>query len=180
MCPSCYQNGGSLLHCLSTLTPEIRRGLFLLHWSGSCLHRTLSGILPCEARTFLVWTLSSVQPRSPGLAAVCILSQKNKVCNPSIQRNLRHLPVRDMQRIIADIQRCFPVRHNDAGLIPHRRDILQQLRLRFLIQRAGGFIQKKDALLSNALATATRCACPSDKPTPRSPSVASRPISFTT
>jgi hypothetical protein len=29
-------------------------GLFLLHWSGSRLHRTLSGILPCEARTFLV------------------------------------------------------------------------------------------------------------------------------
>ena len=26
-------------------------GLFLLHWSGSHLHRTLSGILPCEART---------------------------------------------------------------------------------------------------------------------------------
>ncbi len=28
-------------------------GIFLLHWSGSRLHRTLSGILPCEARTFL-------------------------------------------------------------------------------------------------------------------------------
>ncbi len=26
---------------------------FLLHWSWSHLHRTLSGILPCEARTFL-------------------------------------------------------------------------------------------------------------------------------
>ena len=26
---------------------------FLLHWPGSHLHRTLSGILPCEARTFL-------------------------------------------------------------------------------------------------------------------------------
>ena len=29
-------------------------GLFLLHWPWSHLHRTLSGILPCEARTFLV------------------------------------------------------------------------------------------------------------------------------
>ena len=28
-------------------------GLFLLHWPGSRLHRTLSGILPYEARTFL-------------------------------------------------------------------------------------------------------------------------------
>ena len=28
-------------------------GLFLLHWPWSHLHRTLSGILPCEARTFL-------------------------------------------------------------------------------------------------------------------------------
>ncbi len=28
-------------------------GIFLLHYSGSHLHRTLSGILPYEARTFL-------------------------------------------------------------------------------------------------------------------------------
>ena len=28
-------------------------GIFLLHWPWSHLHRTLSGILPCEARTFL-------------------------------------------------------------------------------------------------------------------------------
>ena len=53
MCPACYQDGGSLLHCLSTLTMASHGGLFLLHWSGSRLHRTLSGILPCEARTFL-------------------------------------------------------------------------------------------------------------------------------
>ena len=69
MCPFCYHNGGSLLHCLSTLTFHKEGGLFLLHWSGSHLHRTLSGILPFEARTFLVCTLSSVQPRSPGLLA---------------------------------------------------------------------------------------------------------------
>ena len=30
-------------------------GLSLLHWPWSRLHRTLSGILPCEARTFLTW-----------------------------------------------------------------------------------------------------------------------------
>ena len=69
MCPFCYHNGGSLLHCLSTLTFYKEGGLFLLHLSGSHLHRTLSGILPFEARTFLVCTLSSVQPRSPGLLA---------------------------------------------------------------------------------------------------------------
>ena len=34
-------------------------GLFLLHWPWSHLHRTLSGILPCEARTFLVCGLSA-------------------------------------------------------------------------------------------------------------------------
>ena len=33
-------------------------GLFLLHWPWSHLHRTLSGILPFEARTFLTWPLS--------------------------------------------------------------------------------------------------------------------------
>ena len=72
MCPARYRAGGSLLHCLSTLTKSMqdacfgnllckfppgaksaRGGLFLLHWPWSRLHRTLSGILPCEARTFL-------------------------------------------------------------------------------------------------------------------------------
>ena len=53
MCPSCYQQGGSLLHCLSTLTWGIPCGLFLLHCPWSHLRQTLSGILPCEARTFL-------------------------------------------------------------------------------------------------------------------------------
>ena len=38
----------------------IRRGLFLLHWPGSHLHRTLSGILPYEARTFLTCGLSAL------------------------------------------------------------------------------------------------------------------------
>ena len=40
------------------------RGVSLLHYPGSCLHQTLSGILPCEARTFLSRTLSSVRQRS--------------------------------------------------------------------------------------------------------------------
>ena len=56
MCPACCQPGGSLLHCLSTLAGiAVRcfRGLFLLHCPGSRLHRPLTGILPCEARTFL-------------------------------------------------------------------------------------------------------------------------------
>ncbi len=69
MCPARYRAGGSLLHCLSTLTADhpakpdplrceksrllFRGSLFLLHFPWSRLHRTLSGILPCEARTFL-------------------------------------------------------------------------------------------------------------------------------
>ncbi len=48
-----YRTDGSLLHCLSTLTCLTAGGLFLLHWPWSHLHRTLSGILPYEARTFL-------------------------------------------------------------------------------------------------------------------------------
>ena len=38
-------------------------GSFLLHCPWSHLRRTLSGILPCEARTFLSRTLSSVRQR---------------------------------------------------------------------------------------------------------------------
>ena len=64
MCPCCYQQGGSLLHCPSTLTCAegvfCTGGSFLLHFPWSRLHRTLSGILPCEARTFLTCCLSAL------------------------------------------------------------------------------------------------------------------------
>ena len=35
-------------------------GIFLLHWPWSHLHRTLSGILPYEARTFLTCGLTTL------------------------------------------------------------------------------------------------------------------------
>ena len=44
--------------------PAKAGGLFLLHFPGSHLHRTLSGILPCEARTFLTCCLSASQPQT--------------------------------------------------------------------------------------------------------------------
>ncbi len=78
MCPARYRAGGSLLHCLSTLTADhpakpdpwrceksrllFRGSLFLLHFPWSRLHRTLSGILPCEARTFLTCRLPPLRP----------------------------------------------------------------------------------------------------------------------
>ena len=40
--------------------PENSGGLFLLHLSESRLYRTLSGTLPCEARTFLTCCLSAL------------------------------------------------------------------------------------------------------------------------
>ena len=45
-------------------------GIFLLHYPWSRLHRTLSGILPCEARTFLT-------PKR--CATVCLTCILNKV-----------------------------------------------------------------------------------------------------
>ena len=54
----CYQKCGELLPRLFTLT-RYSGGSFLLHWPGSHLHRTLSGILPYEARTFLTCSLSA-------------------------------------------------------------------------------------------------------------------------
>ena len=56
ICRTCYQGRGGLLSRLFTLTRTAvaaAGGCFLLHWSWSRLRRTLSGILPCEARTFL-------------------------------------------------------------------------------------------------------------------------------
>ena len=52
---------------------RFRSSLFLLHFPWSHLHRTLSGILPCEARTFLTCSLSSLQPRSFILLILYIL-----------------------------------------------------------------------------------------------------------
>ena len=48
-------------------------GIFLLHWPWSHLHRTLSGILPYGARTFLTCYLSVLQPRSPILLISTLL-----------------------------------------------------------------------------------------------------------
>ena len=62
ICPVCYQPGGSLLHCPSTLTGQTG-GTFLLHFPWSHLRQTLSGILPCEARTFLSRSLSVLRQR---------------------------------------------------------------------------------------------------------------------
>ncbi len=41
-------------------SPRICGGLFLLHFPWSHLHRPLTGILPCEARTFLTCGLSAL------------------------------------------------------------------------------------------------------------------------
>ena len=75
MCPACYQPGGSLLHCLSTLTVK-NGGIFLLHCPGSRLHQTLSGILPCEARTFLSCSLAVLQQRPSVLLKTCLSYHK--------------------------------------------------------------------------------------------------------
>ena len=50
MCPACYQPGGSLLHCPSTLTCLLSQtgGIFLLHCPWSRLRQTLSGTLPVK------------------------------------------------------------------------------------------------------------------------------------
>ena len=53
-------------------------GISLLHYPWSRLHRTLSGILPCEARTFL--TCSYEQPRSSVLLAPCYSNTPHLFC----------------------------------------------------------------------------------------------------
>ena len=54
-------------NCSTVRPPHCLRGISLLHCLGSCLRQTLSGILPCEARTFLSHALSSAWQRSPVL-----------------------------------------------------------------------------------------------------------------
>ena len=72
ICHFCYQKCGELLPRRFTLT--YKGGYFLLHLPGSRLHRTLSGILPCEARTFLTCCLSAIA------AAIICATQSFLVC----------------------------------------------------------------------------------------------------
>ena len=113
--PCCYQQSGGLLHHLSTLTTKSRArtmscvvshcgGIFLLHFPWSHLHLTLSGILPCEARTFLTCCLSALAAAITCLTPFLLLygcrlwwlSSHVKTTSPD---KLAH------QRIIADIIR---------------------------------------------------------------------------
>ena len=86
----CYQGSGKLLPCLFTLTCLKAGGYFLLHYPGSHLHRTLSGILPCEARTFLT-RIPSGRPGSQNAAAIIYPTRLfHYKCNLSkIQANCR-------------------------------------------------------------------------------------------
>ena len=84
MDPSCYQESGGLLHHLSTLTPACRCGIFLLHFPWSRLRQTLSGTLPCEARTFLSRGLAVSRQRPPVLLTTCISLSQN---HGFVQRN---------------------------------------------------------------------------------------------
>ena len=63
-------------------------GLFLLHWPGSRLHRTLSGILPCEARTFLTCKKCSRDhlSNSYNLIAEHLKKVKPQMCHTSKYR----------------------------------------------------------------------------------------------
>jgi len=88
ICPVCCQTGGSLLHCPSTLTGHAG-GIFLLHCPWSRLRQTLSGILPCEARTFLSRRLSAMRQRPSVLLPMLIL--------PSNQKPVKHIPEKERQ-----------------------------------------------------------------------------------
>ena len=66
-----------------SLTPPfhpylLRGGCFLLHWPGSHLHRTLSGILPYEARTFLTCKNAAAIPCLTYSGYYIYILQKNQ------------------------------------------------------------------------------------------------------
>ena len=71
--------------------PACTGGIFLLHFPGSRLHRTLSGILPYEARTFLVCGLSAPAAAiiHPALVPIyiTIFMRKCKVILKDLTRN---------------------------------------------------------------------------------------------
>ena len=110
MCPVCCQPGGSLLHCPSTLTGLSTGGIFLLHCPWSRLRQTLSGILPCEARTFLSCGLSVSQQRpsclTPKKFYHIIRDLSNRIFTPSLGVILRTLMTTDCR-----LSRVRPAAH---------------------------------------------------------------------
>ena len=59
-------------------------GLFLLHFPWSCLHRPLTGTLPCDARTFLTVSRAIAwPPDSCNSVAFLTVDVKGIVCLPS-------------------------------------------------------------------------------------------------
>ena len=109
ICPVCCQTGGSLLHCPSTLTGHAG-GIFLLHCPWSRLRQTLSGILPCEARTFLSCGLSVSQQRpsclTPKKFYHIIRDLSNRIFTPSLGVILRTLMTTDCR-----LSRVRPAAH---------------------------------------------------------------------
>ena len=59
-------------------------GIFLLHCPWSCLRRPLTGILPCEARTFLPHFLSEKCASGHVICLSLILKQEQKSCQESV------------------------------------------------------------------------------------------------
>ena len=68
-------------------------GSFLLHCPWSHLRRTLSGILPCEARTFLSRTLSSVRQRPSVPLTLITLSHKPWMIQAPVYRSKHPPPI---------------------------------------------------------------------------------------
>src|SRR5699024_6126233 len=71
---------GELLPRLSTLTPPRGRGISLLHFPWSRLHRQLTGTLPCGARTFL---RRSSRLRPSGALTITPFTWGRRVCGRS-------------------------------------------------------------------------------------------------
>lgn len=63
---------------------SLKGGTFLLHCPWSRLRQTLSGTLPCEARTFLSRGLAVSRQRPPVLLTTCISLSQNR---GFVQRN---------------------------------------------------------------------------------------------
>ena len=95
ICPSCYQEGGSLLHCPSTLTASNAAVHFCCTVLGVASTGCYPASLPCEARTFLAWHLSACQPRPFILLtsfAKRILSQFYGFVNLFVSYRSKHPP----------------------------------------------------------------------------------------
>ena len=96
--------------------PDCSGGSFLLHFPWSHLHRTLSGILPCEARTFLTCGLST--PAAAIIQPTCCYRLTYFSFAVNLIITLPTFHPKSFAKVLSALSRCFTANFAHNSCIP--------------------------------------------------------------